>query len=664
MPSRARLPGLSVALCGVAALALYGWYDWADPRRPGAADLTQGWWAFSDQGRYLTSTLAWAAGDLRPSQHWYLPGYSLLGVPFVRLTPSNPFLLPDAALLLASLWLTAGVAAELAPGWRWARAAGAAAFLAALANPAALEIWVTPWTTTPAAALILGCLLSLLRFLRRGSWRTMLAASACAGCLVAIRPSDAALLGGATLTTGVARLATAWPGWRTGLRIVLAAAVGVAAPALATGLLYLWVNGLRLNPYLAYSAALGFEWQLLPLQWVTLVLDPQPMLPSGSGLLPAFPFIATGLAGMAACVVWPPGGGRRAAHGVVACTAIAYGALYLCYRDLHPPGLWIYYNYHYFKWLLPIFALYTVLLASVLLRPVCLFTAASVLVAVLPWRARLEVLPGSAQPAAAGRRLELPDGLRVGTALVAAATGTFDSIYNGANNFYFGAHWYGAAGSVAAYPIPGGLLLAPLRPLHPGPGYVVLDPSTSVDPAFEPRVAAMRLRYGWPCYLPRWLHDDPSCHSAGPIPPPARAPGQPIVFDATAAPLLVSGWQPSGPDAMWTVGDRAALRLRVHPPPEGAVLAVDASAFVLPGSPALDVAVRVGGVIRGRWRFGDAAPEVLHVALPAGSFGPDGLLDVELLIANPRRPSDWTGSKDTRLLGLLVRSITVDAAPQ
>ena len=660
-----RLPRLAAAVCGCAVLVLYGWYDWGDPRRPHAAGFGQGWWSFSDQGRYLTSTLAWAAGDLRPSQHWYLPGYSLLGVPFVHLTPANPFLIPNAALLVASLWLTAVIAGELAPRCRWVGAAGAAVFLAVTAIPADTEIWVTPWTTTAAAALNLGCLAALLRYLRRPvSWRLALAASLCAGCLVAIRPADAALLGAVTALAGAVRLATGRPGWRPALAVAGAAAAGVLAPLIATGGLYVLVNGFRLSPYLAYSAALGFEWRLLPLQWVTLVLDPQPLLPGGSGLLATFPFIASGLAGMAACVAAPPGGGSRAAHCVVAGAAIGYGGLYLCYRDLHPQGLWLYYNYHYFKWLLPVFALYTVLLAAALARPAAIAVAAAVLALVLPWRARLELLPNAAPAAVAEHRLDLPAGLGVGTALVAAASGTFDGIYNGDNNFYFATAWYGAAGSIAAYPLPGGLMLTPLRPLVPGPGYVALDPSTVVDESFVPRLAALRLRYGWPCYLPDWLHRDPSCRSDGPIPAPIRPIGQPIWFDASAGPLLLSGWGAGSPDALWTQGGRASLRLRLHPAPDRAALEVQAAAFVPPGSPALDVSVRAGGVERGRWRFASSAPDVLRVALPPGSFGPDGLLDLDLLIANPRRPSEWTSSADSRRLGLLVRSITVDAAPQ
>ncbi len=656
---------LAVPFSLLALLALYVRHDRSDPRRPASAALSQGWWNFSDQGRILTDTLAWAAGDLAAAKHYYLAGYPLLGVPFVRLTPANPFLLPDAGCLLLSLWLTAGIAAELAPGWRAARALGALAFLLTAAIPATMEVWVTPWTTTPAAALTLGCLLALLRWLRQPwSWRLAGVAAACAGAILAVRPSDGALLCAITAGVGGAGLLAARPGWRAALAVTLAAGSGVLLPALASLALYLAEHGLHLSPYLTYSAALGFDLRLLPLQWVTLVLDPQPLLPGGEGLLPSYPFIATGLAGMAACVAAPPGGSWRGAHLAVAAAAMAHGALYLCYRDLHPQGLWAWYNYHYFKWLLPVLALYTAFLLTRLLQPAALAAAAAVLLAILPWRAQLDLSPLPAPAAAAGHRLDLPS-LPIGTGLVAAASGPFDSVYSGFNNYYFGAQgerWYGAAGSIAAYPLPGGLLLTPLRRLVPGPGIAMLDPSVWLDPSFAPRLASLDLVYGRPCYLPAWLGTDPSCQSPGPIPPPVRAPGQAIPFDASAAPLLLPGWSDGGPGALWTEGGQAGFHLRVQPAPAGAALVIEATAYVPPGSPALDVAVLAGGAERGRFHLGDAAPHSLRVPLPPDAFGAGGLLEVGLRIGNPRQPWRWARSLDIRQLGLRVRSVTVEPA--
>lgn len=110
-----------LAFASLAAAGLYGAAYLHHPRRPAGAGYDQGWWAAGwDQPRYLRAALAWASGTLDPAEHWYLPGYSLLAAPFVHVTPANPFLLPNLALLLASLWLTAALAARLVPR-SWAR---------------------------------------------------------------------------------------------------------------------------------------------------------------------------------------------------------------------------------------------------------------------------------------------------------------------------------------------------------------------------------------------------------------------------------------------------------------------------------------------------------------------------------------------------------------
>ena len=651
-------------------LVLYLHYDWHDPRRPAAAVLSQGWWSFSDQGRYLTDALAWAAGNLDPAAHWYMPGYALLAVPFLHMTAANPFLLPDAALLLGSLWLTAAIAGELLPGWRIARPLGALAFLLSAAIPATMEVWVTPWTTTPATPLILGCLWSLLRYLRHpASWRLALAASLCAAGIVAFRPSDGVLFLLLTPIAGVLRLITARPGWPATLRVAGAAALGVVLPAAVIGALYVAVNGFRASDYLTFSAALGFEWRMLPLQWVTIVLDPQPMLPDGHGLLPVYPFIATGLAGMAACLAAPPGRSSRTAHALIVAAVLCYGALYLCYRDLHPPGLWRYYNYHYFKWLLPLFALYTALLVVALTRWQAALAAVCVLAAILPWRAQVVTLPTVLPRSAPGHIVALPGHMRIGQALAVPAEGTFEQIFTGVNYFYF-AHdtvFYGGTGSIAAYPIPGGLMLAPVRPVGKEPGRAVLDPGVALNPAVPPRVAKIELRYGRPCFLPGWLgNGGAACRFDNPIPAPIWPAGTVIPFDTSIRSYLTDGWSPAGPADLWTDGDQAGLRGRVQPAPRGnAILVVKAHGFIPAGTPPLEVEVEAGGAVRGHWMIPDTESYILHTSLPAAAFSPDGLVDIRLHLINPRRPSDFSSiSADSRLLGLAVESAAIEEPGQ
>ena len=646
------------------AALLYAWSYWRIPTRPVAADPASGWWGFSDLGRYLAATIAWSHWEFDPAQHWYLPGYPLLAVPFRWVTPADPFLLPDCALFLVSLWLMGAIAVRLMPTWRAARVLGALAFLATAAIPAAMTAWVMPWTTTPATALTLSCLLALLRLADApGSWGLAMAAALPAASLAAIRPADSALMLAVAGGSTVACVARSGLGWMTRLRSILAFALAAALPLGATLATYLAIYGPHLSPYLAYSADLGFEWRLLPLRWVMLVLDPQPVLPDGEGLLPTFPFIATGMAGMATIMVTGKGG--RAKHAIVAGSALAYGALYLCYRDLHPQGLWTFFNYHYFKWLLPIFGLYTILLVSSLHRPRAVATGLCVLVAVLPWRARLVLLPGLAAEVSSPHGIAIAPGLAIGQGLVVAATGTFATIYDGANTFIFGAdgaQGYTSKGGIASDPLPGGFMLVPLRPIVPGPGHAMIDPAIRLDASVPIQKTRFAFSYGLPCYLPAWLvHPDPSCRSDGPIPAPVRPLGQPIPFDATVANLLISGWtKGSGDDEYSTEGHRAALHLRLRPMPEQATLTVVGTAFIPYGSPPMDLALEAGGSVRGRWHLADAGIVSLRVSLPPDAFGPDGLLDLTILVANPRRPLDWIGGYDKRAIGLRVRSLLIE----
>ena len=164
-----------------------------------------------------------------------------------------------------------------------------------------------------------------------------------------------------------------------------------------------------------------------------------------------------------------------------------------------------------------------------------------------------------------------------------------------------------------------------------------------------PRLARLALRYGWPC----WLPGDPTCRSDGPIPPPPLAPAQPITFDGSAAPFLLTGWGPAGPESMWTVGDAAGLHARLSGPADTLVLT--AAAFMPPGAAPLDVTVEMDGRAIADLRYADGAVRTDRLPLPAKT---DGAHDIWLAIHDPRRPSRW-GSADARPLGLRVESVTL-----
>jgi len=233
------------------------------PHRPGAPAPDQGWWNAYDQIRYLKAVTAWASGDLDPARHWYLPGYPLLGTPFVGLTPSNPFLLPDLACLSASLWLTASLAVRLVPGWPRAPVLGAAAFLGVVVlSPTALDAWVVPWTSSLAAPPTLACLAAAVALSRRldgargagpdspGSGAPAFAAGLCGAAVALARPTDAAVLLAAVGLVLLAQAALTRPGRRPVAVAALAGSAGVACGALLALVPYVAVHGWAWSEYL------------------------------------------------------------------------------------------------------------------------------------------------------------------------------------------------------------------------------------------------------------------------------------------------------------------------------------------------------------------------------------------------------------------------------
>ena len=229
-------------------------------------------------------------------------------------------------------------------------------------------------------------------------------------------------------------------------------------------------------------------------------------MPSGTGLIAVFPWIPFGLAGLVACILAPPAGSSRLAHALVGGTACLHVAVYLCYRDLHPQGLWLYYNYHYMKWAVVLLALYAMLLLPLMWRGQWRALAAGIALAalLLPWRAELRPTQRVAT-AHVGSVLHLPPlKLGVRSAVVIPAQGSFDAIYNTGHDLYIGEHqerWYSSTGDFKTVPVPGGLMIVPLRPLRAGPLTIHFGPGITLADA-PSEIARQRIVFGMPCWLP------------------------------------------------------------------------------------------------------------------------------------------------------------------
>jgi hypothetical protein len=501
----------SVLLAALATIALHlavhAW-KWPD---------FEGWWAGFDQRAYLTAAQAWAAGDLTPGLHHYLAGYPLLAAPFVRLLLAQPFVIADLACALLSLFLLVAIARRLAPDEPWVPAMAALAFLiATMSSRAAVSIWVVPWSTTPAVPLILAALLCTLRYIEAARLRDAVLAGA-AGVLVgAIRPADAALL------LACLGPVLAWAAYRQRLGAgrflghAAGFAAGAAIPAGVLVALHVAVHGWAPGAYLAGSAAMGFEPWLIPQRWVLLALNPRPVFgdAAGPGLVLAFPWIVPGIAGLVAGLL----SAGRQRHLAVGLAVLGTWLLYLAFRDLHPTSLWRYFNHHYFKWTHLILAFYALWWLRLVLRGVDrrrALAGLAVAVLLLPWRASLEPVEATAvevSRAASGEAVvALPFGLALpGQGALLTAAGPWDGIPAAVGRVVStGPAWPRGTLDIGVYPVPGGVLVLPLRSLPDEP--VTLSLGLAIPLRAEERARSVRLvlRPG----IPWW-----PAEAAGPAP--------------------------------------------------------------------------------------------------------------------------------------------------
>ena len=496
------------------SLLLTGRYLWIylhNPLGPGNDLPANGWFGWADQGAYFLAAHGWADGNFDPLRHVYPAGYALLGAVFVPFTPQQPFFVPNLLCWLASLWLFAGLGARLGQGVPGMRAiSGLIFFLVTVADLHALYTWEIPWTSTPAATLAFASLLLAIRpeghpVRPGGHLRSDMGAAMLASLIILFRPTDAVVLMPAVGSFLLFALWRRSPGWGEALRtLVLTGCAFATGPALLVAT-HVITHGWALGAYFEFSRSVGFEWRLLPLRWVTLMLSPRPLYPSGAGFAEVYWFVLPGLAGIVAAVLADQG--RRAQHALVGGAAIVFACVYLCYRDLHVMGLFDFHNQHYFKWTLPVFALYALGLIYVLAirqKIAAGVFAIAVVVLLSCWRPGLAVTPADPAPTvlADGHGITLPHGMAgLDGAILAAAPEDFLTLYFGKHTMVSGAASFLANSAFKVVPLPGGFMVLPLRPLPAAPTVLHLAEPERLDPA-EPVIAARQeIVFGLPCSI-------------------------------------------------------------------------------------------------------------------------------------------------------------------
>jgi hypothetical protein len=654
----------ALVLGELATLILFLHAHHAYPQRPTAPVLRTGWWWWSDQGRYLKSALAWGRLDLAPGQHWYFPGYPMLGAVFARLGMADPFWIPDLLCLMGSLALFAALAGFVLAGRVWGPALGTALFVAMLAvSQQALDMWVIPWTTTPATLCALACLVAALRFQERPSAGLAFVSGLAATAVALFRPTDAlVLLVGVPPFLAVA-LWRARLGWGRFVRITAIACLAAVLPIVLLAATHLAVFGFAPSPYMIESAATGFEWRLIPLRWVTILISPRPIFPDGEGLALGFRWVVPGLVGLLLAMAGALGGMKRR-HLLVGVVALLHILLYLSYRDLHSQGLWRYGNVHYFKLVLPLLALYAAALVIALVTRSRLAAArlglAVALAAILfCWRVEWQADAGAvAAPVVIGpHTLQIPAGLPSPVqAVLVPAQGSFEAIYVGTDSMRAGQGVYGMNADFKAFPVAGGLLFAMLRPMPAIPAVLTVDPGVTLLTDPPAVMGRQRIVYGLPC----WGRGFVSCEGAPLLPAPPLPLGTQMQPDAANANLFLSGWADVEKDGRWTERGRSLIRLRPDPKPAGPVqVRFSGNALVPPGVAPAHVTIYAG--LRRAARFDMANdPAVYDFTMQPSDLDATDSLLLTFEVANPRRPSVVVpGSSDRRLLGLHLYWITI-----
>ena len=506
--ARAARP-LQTTWLGLLSLLLAARYTWMHANYPLWPDnhlSATAWFGWADQSAYLAAARGWASGNLNPAQHLYPAGYALLGALFVGFTPAQPFFIPNLLCCLASLWLFAALGARLGRGIAGIRVVSALVFvMVTVADLHALSTWVVPWTSTPAATLTFASLLLAIRYADDGRHWLGVGSALLAGLLALFRPTDALVIVPCVATYLLATLYRFRSGWRPALVAMFVAGSAFAiGPALLIAT-HVATHGWVLGYYFKQSSLIGFEWRLLPLRWVTLLLSPKPLYPEGMGFAEVYWYTLPGLAGIIAAVLTDRG--RRLRHFLVGGTAIVFVCVYLCYRDLQVLGLFLFRNQHYFKWTLPVFGLYTCALPYLLFarRGFTAVAAALAIVALMAcWRAKLVVV--AAEPAATvlsdGSGLALPHGLSgLGRAILVSVPDDFLSLYFGKHTLDAAGRTFIANADFKVLPVPFGLMVVPLRPLPAEPSVLHLAEPLRLDPAAPVLTARQAIIFGLPCSI-------------------------------------------------------------------------------------------------------------------------------------------------------------------
>ena len=323
-------------------------------------DMVSGWWGWWDQSQYIKSARALSRIDLSPAEHWYFPGYALLGAVFYKSMPVHAFYFVDAICFLVTALCFIRISRHFDIG---AVAASAVFVFSTVLNSAVFEQFVVPWSTTPSCAIIY---VILTLFLNRSTdtlkfFLTGLLASA----VLIIRPTDVISTApvfvflAANATVGLLRRSRERIGNRPGdpaksiPLVTLASLIAGGMAGLSCVLLiYYAIYGWSVSHYLNISQDIGFIFSALPIKLYVLFIDPAALYGQGKAILTAYPWIFLSLIGIVCCLL------ERSRLSIIAACVLVHIFFYACYADLLPTNIWHFNLIHYLKWTFPLLGLF------------------------------------------------------------------------------------------------------------------------------------------------------------------------------------------------------------------------------------------------------------------------------------------------------------------
>lgn len=375
-------PTFVVAFCLVCSLAFAGAYL-SVQFLPGDEPDELGWWAWFDQQRYLASVEGLTRGEFRPGQHFYPPGYPLLGAIFHPFLPRHPFFFPNLAAFVTCAAALYGLARRF---FGRLEVCGVLALVFVACRPALTTSFVLPWSTVPAHAATCAAIFWFVT--RPPSPRLPWQLGLLAAFVFVCRPLDAALLA-PLLVASVLQL----PDWPSRLRGGL---WGLGATALGPLLSVGWnllVFGEPVSPYAQFMAReIGFFDHSFAVKAYGVFLDGYPIYREVSPvLLESMPWLLLVAPGVAIAArelgwrLWP-------ALATAALTLIVY----VGYNNMSPVALTRFSLVHYLAWLFPFGGLATYMTFRRGLRELPLrWTVLGIGIPVaLAWCVRLEEVDG------------------------------------------------------------------------------------------------------------------------------------------------------------------------------------------------------------------------------------------------------------------------------